>query len=80
MARDNQRINDQIFRTRSRNAAEERAASEENHRRRQIRSWIILVTIVVAVLLGIRKGNHHQPASVLFQPECDTIPGRCDLL
>ena len=53
MARDNQKINDQIFRTRSRNAAEERAASEENQRRRQIRSWIILVTIVVAVLLGI---------------------------
>ena len=37
MARDNQKINDQIFRTRSRNAAEERAVSEENQRRRQIR-------------------------------------------
>ena len=53
MARDNQRINDQMFRTRSRNAAEERNASAENQRRRQIRNWIILVSIVVAVLLGI---------------------------
>ena len=53
MARDNQRINDQMFRTRSRNAAEERNASAENQRRRQIRNWIILVSIVVAILLGI---------------------------
>ena len=53
MARDKQRINDQMFRTRSRNAAEERTASGENQRRRQIRNWIILVTIVVAILLGI---------------------------
>ena len=53
MARDNQKINDQMFRTRSRNAAEERGASGENQRRRQIRNWIILVAIVVAILLGI---------------------------
>ena len=50
MARDKQRINDQMFRTRSRNAAEERTASGENQRRRQIRNWIILVTIVVEPL------------------------------
>ena len=52
MARGNQGINDQLFRTRGRNAAEERQTGEEI-RRRRIRSWIILVCIVLAVLLGI---------------------------
>ena len=46
MARGNQNINDQLFRTRGRNAAETRE-------RRQIRSWIILVSVVLAVVLGI---------------------------
>lgn len=52
MARGNQGINDQLFRTRGRNAAEGRETAEEI-RRRRIRSWIILVCIVLAVLLGI---------------------------
>ena len=55
MARGNQGMNDQLYRTRSRNAAENhREPSPDEKRRRQIRSWIILVTLVVAVLLGIR--------------------------
>ena len=52
MARGNQGINDQLQRTRSRNAAENRETAEEV-RRRQIRSWIILVCVVLAVVLGI---------------------------
>ena len=52
MARGNQGINDQLFRTRGRNAAENRETPEEI-RRRQIRSWIILVCVVLAVVLGI---------------------------
>ena len=53
MARGNQNINDQLYRTRSRNAAEGRETTEDI-RKRQIRSWIILVTVVLLVLLGIR--------------------------
>ena len=53
MARDNRNINDQLYRSRSRNAAENRQESAEQIRRRQIRSWIILVSVVLAVLLGI---------------------------
>ena len=52
MARGNQGINDQLFRTRGRNAAENRETQEEI-RRRQIRSWIILVCVALAVGLGI---------------------------
>ena len=52
MARGNQNINDQLFRTRSRNAAETRETAEDI-RRRQIRSWIILVAVALAVVLGI---------------------------
>ena len=52
MARGNQNINDQLFRTRGRNAAESRETTEEI-RRRQIRNWIILVSVVLLVLLGI---------------------------
>ena len=52
MARGNQNINDQLFRTRGRNAAESRETAEEI-RRRQIRNWIILVGVVLAVFLGI---------------------------
>ena len=50
MARGNQNINDQLFRTRGRNAAESRETAEEI-RRRQIRNWIILVGVVLAVFL-----------------------------
>ena len=52
MARGNQSINDQLYRTRGRNAAESRESAEEI-RRRQIRSWIILVSVALAVVLGI---------------------------
>ena len=52
MARGGQNINDQLFRTRGRNAAETRESAEDI-RRRQIRSWIILVSVVLAVVLGI---------------------------
>lgn len=52
MARGNQNINDQLFRTRGRNAAETREAHEDI-RRRQIRSWIVLVCVALAVVLGI---------------------------
>ena len=52
MARGNQGINDQLYRTRGRNAAEGRE-TEEEIRRRRIRSWIILVVVALAVLLGI---------------------------
>ncbi len=52
MARGNQGINDQTYRTRGRNAAEARETTEEI-RRRQIRNWIILVCVALAVVLGI---------------------------
>ena len=54
MLRKTPSINDQLYRSRSRNAAEERRMPSEQRRRRQIRSWIILVALVVLVLLGIR--------------------------
>ena len=52
MARGTQNMNDQLFRTRGRNAAEPRE-TQEDIRRRQIRSWLILVCVVLAVVLGI---------------------------
>ncbi|MBR3098030.1 MAG: hypothetical protein IKH18_00465 [Clostridia bacterium] len=65
MARGNQGMNDQLYRTRSRNAAENhREPSSDEKRRRQIRSWIILVTLVVAVLLGIRFLGGKGPTAV----------------
>ena len=54
MARGNQNRGDQLYRSRSRNAAEARAVGREVNRKRQIRSWVILVCVVLAVLLGIR--------------------------
>ena len=53
MPRGNQNINDQLYRTRSRNAAKDHRRNPEEARKRQIRSWIILVVIVVGVLLGV---------------------------
>ena len=53
MARGNQNINDRLYRPRSRNAAENRQENADDVRRRQIRSWIILVVVVLAVLLGV---------------------------
>lgn len=51
MARAGNRQGDQLQRSRSRNAAESRP-SQEDRRKKQIRSWVILVAAVVAVLLG----------------------------
>ena len=90
MARGNQGINDQLFRTRGRNAAENRETQEEI-RRRQIRSWIILVCVALAVGLGIhflgrygkgkeRKRDRPEQAAVLLQPERDAFPGRPGVL
>ncbi len=53
MARGRNRQSDQLIRSRSRNAAENRP-TQEQRRARQIRSWIILVALAVAVLLGMR--------------------------
>ena len=58
MARGNQNINDQLYRTRSRNAARDRT-NPEGKRRRQIRSWIILVAVAVAAAVGVHfLGNY----------------------
>ena len=48
-----QTMNDQLQRRQSRNAAAERLVNQEAIRKRQIRSWIILVTAVLAVVLGV---------------------------
>ncbi len=53
MARGKQNINDQLYRSRTRNAAEDPRSGQEDQRKRQIRSWIILVTLVVGVLLAV---------------------------
>ena len=50
MARQNS--NDQLQRRQSRNAAAERLITQEEIRQRQIRSWIILVGAVLAIVLG----------------------------
>ncbi len=59
MPRRNRGQSDQLFRSRSRNAAqrsrqEKPWEQEDRKRSRQIRSWLILVGIVVALLLGYR--------------------------
>ena len=48
-----QNTSDQLQRRQSRNAAAERQINREAVRKRQIRSWIILVAVVLAVVLGI---------------------------
>ena len=48
-----QNMNDQLQRRQSRNAAAERLINQEEIRKRQIRSWIILVGVVLAAVLGI---------------------------
>lgn len=48
-----QNANDQLQRRQSRNAAAERVISQETVRKRQIRSWIILVAVVLAAVLGV---------------------------
>ena len=58
MARGNQNINDQLYRTRSRNAAREKPNPEQN-RKRQIRNWVILVVVVLLAVLGVHfLGNY----------------------
>ena len=51
MARQNS--NDQLQRRQSRNAAAERQINQETVRKRQIRSWIILVAVVLAVVAAL---------------------------
>ena len=46
-------MSDQLQRRQSRNAAAERLMNQEVIRKRQIRSWIILVGVILAVVLGI---------------------------
>ena len=48
-----QSMTDQLQRRQSRTAAAERQMNQEKIRQRQIRSWIILVGVVLAVVLGI---------------------------
>ena len=87
MARGNRNLNDPLQRTRSRNAAEERATPADNQKRkRQIRSWIILVVIVVAVLLGIhflsgyRRGRAIKLDGISCRPDQGVVPFRDGLL
>ena len=75
MARGNANINDQLQHTRSRNAAEERSVPVEDglRRKRQIRSWIILVSTVVVAVLAILLFSGslscaRQPMSLSFLP------------
>ena len=53
MPRDN-RERDQLHRSRTRGQPTAPPSTAEEKRRRQIRSWIILVTLIVAGLLGYR--------------------------
>ena len=53
MPRNRNRQSDQLLRSRSRNAAENRETQEEK-RARQIRSWAIRVALVVGAALGFR--------------------------
>ena len=48
-----QNATDQLQRRQSRNAAADRLINQEAIRKRQIRSWIILVAVVLAALLGV---------------------------
>lgn len=87
MARGNRNLNDPLQRTRSRNAAEERNTPTDNQKRkRQIRSWIILVVIVVAVLVGIhllsgyKRGRPIRLDGVSCRPDQGVIPFRDGLL
>ena len=69
MARNKNKQSDQLIRSRSRNAAENRTTQEEK-RGRQIRSWIIVVALIVAVLLGYRflRGRSPQETSAVRLP------------
>ena len=48
-----QNATDQLQRRQSRNAAADRLINQEAIRKRQIRSWIILVGVVLAAVLGV---------------------------
>ena len=56
MPRTKNRHSDQLLRSRSRNAAEQKY-TEDQRRSRQIRSWIILVALILAVLLNKLKNS-----------------------
>ena len=70
MNRGKQGINDQLYRSRSRNAAENPRGNPENRRRRMIRSWVIVVALVLLVLFGIRYlgGSRTQEISAAKLP------------
>jgi len=56
VARSKNPQSDQLYRSRARSSSERRQPIEnqEEKRKKQIRSWVILVAVIVAVLLGIR--------------------------
>ena len=70
MARRARDQGDQLLRSRSRGAADRQQPTAEEKRRRQIRSWIILVALVVAGLLGYRflRGRGPRESSALRLP------------
>ena len=70
MARNRNPQSDQLIRSRSRNAAERRRPVQEQKRSRQIRSWIILVTLAVGALLGYRflRGGGAREGSAVRLP------------
>ena len=66
MARNKNQHSDQLMRSRSRNAAENRQSPEQK-RRRQIRNWLILGVALLAVLLGVyflRGGSSRESGGV----------------
>ena len=87
MARGNRNLTDQLQRTRSRNAAEERSSPPDSQKRkRQIRSWIILVVLVVGVALGIHfLGGYNRGRAIKMDglscaPNQGVVPFRDGLL
>ena len=73
MPRNRNRQSDQLLRSRSRNAAENRETQEEK-RARQIRSWAILVALVVGAALGFRAFNRY-PAALFMGDAGSTLVG-----
>ena len=54
MNRGNQQFGNRRFRAQARKPGENDPATQEERRKRQIRSWIILISVVLLVVLGIR--------------------------